>query len=321
MARTPLVALTLGDPAGIGPEVCAKAFGEPEVRAAARYVVIGPAKLRCPAFPEVAEVRDADVPEGGAVWMSTAAPESWEMGRAQAGCGRAALAALRRGHELALAGAVDALVTAPVCKEALHLAGEPVEGQTELLGRWCGVDDHQMLAVAGELRVLLLSRHLALRAALELVTEERVVRHLALLDRGLRGLGIAEPRVALAGLNPHAGEGGRYGREELEVLEPAAARARAEGVNVAGPVSPDAVFAAAAKGAYDGVLALYHDQAFIPIKLLGEGEGYTVLLGLPYLRVSPAHGTAFDLAGKGVARHADLAHALVEAARMARARR
>jgi 4-hydroxythreonine-4-phosphate dehydrogenase len=320
----PLIALTVGDPAGIGPETVLAALARPEVRGAARLLVIGPASLRPAEVPAV-ERRDCaglreGLPAGGARWLATEGPAAWRMGEVQEGCGRAALAALRAGHELALAGEVDALVTAPVSKEALHLAGEAVEGQTELLGNWCGVHDHQMLAVARRLRVLLLTRHLPLREALRRVEEESVVRHLRLLDRGLRELGFERPRLALAGLNPHAGEAGLLGSEEQEVLEPAAARARAEGLDVTGPVSPDTVFAQAAAGLHDGVLALYHDQAFIPVKLLGEGCGMTALVGLPYLRMSPAHGVAFDIAGLGRARSSDLVATLLQAAEWAAAR-
>jgi 4-hydroxythreonine-4-phosphate dehydrogenase len=206
-----------------------------------------------------------------------------------------------------------------VSKRALHLAGERVEGQTELLGRWCGVARCEMLAVAGPLRVMLLSRHVPLARALELVTEERVLDRLELLDASLRKLGIPEPRLALAGLNPHAGEGGLLGSEEHERLEPALARARAAGLRVAGPVSPDAVFLQAARGVHDGVLALYHDQAFIPIKLLSADAGLTVIAGLPYLRVSPVHGTAFDIAGRGMASPRNLIAAVRQAAHWARA--
>lgn len=323
MTRTPLLAVTLGDPSGIGPEVVLRSIEERDVRAAARLVLIGPASLRPAGIRAVEADRTAtlleDLQDGEAVWIESAATR-WDMGRVQAAGGKAALAALSIGHDLAHASRVDALVTAPVCKEALHLAGEEVEGQTELLGRWCDVHDHQMLAIAGKLRVLLLTRHLPLVEAIAQVTEERVVVHLELLSRGLTELGIEAPRIALAGLNPHAGEDGLLGAEDGEILAPAVLRARAAGLDVHGPISPDVVFAAAAKGEFDGVLALYHDQAFIPIKLLGEGCGLTVLVGLPYLRVSPAHGTAFDIAGRGVARHADLSNALVEAARMARAR-
>lgn len=318
MAATPLIALTLGDPAGIGPEICLRVLADRDLRHLARLVVIGPPRLRpesVPVAPVEAVPRfGAELVDGAAVWVAVESEGDWHPGEAQASAGRAALAALRVGHELALAGDVEALVTAPVCKEALHLAGEEVEGQTELLGNWCGTHDHQMLAIAGELRVMLLSRHLPLRGALAAVSEERVLRHLHLLHAGLTELGFGAPRLALAGLNPHAGEGGLLGSEEGEILEPAARQARAAGLDVTGPISPDSVFLQAAAGEFDGVLALYHDQAFIPIKLLGEGSGMTVLVGLPYLRTSPAHGVAFDLVGTGRARSRDLGVTLLRTA-------
>jgi 4-hydroxythreonine-4-phosphate dehydrogenase len=163
----------------------------------------------------------------------------------------------------------------------------------------------------------LLTRHVPLRDALRSIVPERVRARLHLLDRGLRRLGIEAPRLALAGLNPHAGENGLLGSEEKEILEPAVREAREDGLDVRGPLSPDTVFLRAAQGEFDGVLALYHDQAFIPVKLHAPGEGLTVLLGLPYLRVSPAHGTAFDIAGKGVADPKNLIAALEAAARWA----
>jgi 4-hydroxythreonine-4-phosphate dehydrogenase len=310
--QLPRLALTLGDPAGIGPEVALRCLVDERVRAAARVVVVGPGSLR-PA--DVALVTaDAVAAAPDVAWVDSGGPERWEMGRVQAGCGRAALDALRSGHELALARRVDALVTAPVSKEAMHAAGERCEGQSELLGRWCGVERFQMVAVAGSLRVMLLTRHMPLREALERISSERVLDHLRLLDEALRSWGFARPRLALAGLNPHAGEGGLLGAEESERLEPAVAAARAEGLDVRGPLSPDAIFLAARQGAHDGVLALYHDQAFIPVKLVAAGRGLTVLAGLPYLRVSPAHGTAFDIAGKGLASAENLAAALLQAA-------
>jgi 4-hydroxythreonine-4-phosphate dehydrogenase len=312
----PLLALTLGDPAGIGPEVALAALRDARVRAVARVVALGPDALR----PAEMERVDAVGQVAEQAWLATAADEPWELGRPQASAGRAALAALRAGHELALARKVDALVTAPVSKEALHLAGEKVEGQTQLLGRWSGCERGvEMLAVVRNLRVLLATRHMPLRAALDAITAELVLDRLRLLDRGLRGLGIAAPRLALAGLNPHAGENGLLGSEEDELLRPAVAAARAAGLDVAGPESPDTVFVRGLAGAYDGVLALYHDQAFLPVKIAAPGEGVTVLLGLPYLRVSPAHGTAFDIAGRGIADPTNLIVAVVEAARLARA--
>lgn len=314
--KLPLLALTAGDPAGIGPEIVARVLEDEGVLSRARLLALGPEACRpawVPAFAPDADPRAV----ARCAWLDTGQEGAWELGRPQASAGRAALRALRAGHELALARRVDGLVCAPVSKEALHLAGEPVEGQTELLGRWAGRPDVEMLGIAGELRVLLLTRHMALRAALERVSEARVHAHLGLLDEGLRRLGFARPRLALAGLNPHAGEHGLLGREEGELLEPAAARARADGLDVTGPLSPDTVFLRASRGEFDGVLALYHDQAFIPLKLHAPGTGLTVLLRLPYLRVSPAHGTAFDLAGSGRADPTNLRVALEAAARYA----
>jgi len=226
--------------------------------------------------------------------------------------------ALRRGAELAARGEVDALVNAPVSKEALHLAGEKVEGQTQLLARWDGVSDVGMLAVAERLRVLLLTRHMPLRDALDAITPEAVVAKLEQLDAGLRALGFDAPHLALAGLNPHAGESGLLGSEEDQLLAPALDTARSSGLRVTGPVSPDSVFLQASRGEFDAVLALYHDQAFIPVKLHAPGRGLTVILGLSYMRVSPAHGTAFDIAGTGRADPTNLRHALEQAAEWSR---
>ncbi len=310
----PWIAVTLGDPAGIGPEIVRAAFADEGVRKIARLVGLGGAawmppgvqRMDAEAFASQAVLRgDVDL-----VWIETPGASSVPIGCASAAGGRVALAALRAGHELASSGAVAALVTAPVSKESLHLAGERVEGQTSLLARWDGASDYEMLAVAGPLRVMLLSRHLPLRAALDLVTRENVERHLLLLHRALTDLGFQRPRLALAGLNPHAGENGILGREEIDELAPALADARRRGLDVSGPVSPDSVFVQAAAGEFDGVLALYHDQAFIPVKLAAPGRGLTVIAGLSYLRVSPAHGTAFDIAGSGRARAENLVAAI-----------
>lgn len=309
--RRPLLALTVGDPAGIGPEIVRAALLDARVRRVARLLVIGPDAVRPPDVPS----DDADdEEERDAVWIATPGPATWTMGSVQKACGEASLAALRRGHELALARRVAALVTAPVSKEALHLAGETVEGQTELLGRWCGVERFEMVAVAGALRVMLLTRHMPLRDAIERVTEERVLDRLLLFHASLVELGFERPRLALAGLNPHAGENGILGREDLERLRPAVARARERGVDVEGPLSPDTVFLQASRGRFDGVLALYHDQAFIPVKLLASDGGVTFVAGLPYLRLSPVHGTAFDIAGRGLASAENLISALLQAA-------
>ncbi len=308
-ATTPLVALAIGDTAGIGPEIALLALRDAELSRRARIVVLGPERLRPAAVPATSEPASLR----GHGWMATADHGPVELGRVQRAAGLEALAALRAAHELALARRVAALVTAPASKEALHLAGERVEGQTELLGRWCGVERVEMMAVAGRLRVILCTRHMPLRRALDEVTTERVLDRARLFERTLRALGVARPRLAVCGWNPHAGEHGLLGTEDDEILAPAVAAARAEGLDVHGPVSPDSVFRQAAHGEWDGVVALWHDQAFIPLKLLDPAGGVTALCGLPYLRISPAHGTAFDIAGRGRADAANLIAALHKA--------
>lgn len=315
----PLLALPVGDPAGIGPEICAAALADARVRSACRVLAIGPAELRpagVPRFDPAADPRSIS----SVAWLESESPGPFVMGKAQAGCGRAALAALRAAVDLAMARRVDGIVSAPVSKEALHLAGEKVEGQTELLGRWSGAARFEMVAIAGSLRVMLLTRHLPLRAALDAITPERVLDRLTLFDEALRGLGIARPRLALAGINPHAGEGGILGREELDLFPQALERARARGIDVTGPLSPDTVFLSASRGRYDGVLAMYHDQAFIATKLLAPERGMTWIAGLPFLRISPAHGTAFDIAGQGKASAENLVAALGQAGEWGRSR-
>jgi 4-hydroxythreonine-4-phosphate dehydrogenase len=321
-ARTrPRLALTVGDPAGIGPEIVAKALLDPRSTAACDLVAIGPANARP---THVQQWNPGDrltlTTFRGALWHTTPS-EKVEVGRVSRAGGAAALAALKAATDLCLADLLDGMVNGPVSKEAMHLAGEQVEGQSELLGRWAKAPRMQMLAVAGNIRVLLLSRHMSLRAALELVTTQRVHEHLQVLHDGLLELGLARPKLALAGLNPHAGENGLLGSEDGEILVPAVERARKDGLDVHGPVSPDSVFVQAAQRKYDGVLALYHDQAFIPVKLHAPTTGLTVLVGMPFLRVSPAHGTAMDIAGRNKASAENLLVAIEQAAEWAMLRR
>ena len=320
-ATRPRIGLTVGDPAGIGPELVRAVLEHEGLRRSMRLLVFGPERLRPPTLPAVHA--DAEIAGLDCAWRATPDHGPWELGRVQESAGRHALSALEEGARCAAAGLVDALVTGPVSKEGLHLAGAQVEGQTELLGRWAGVEA-QMLGCADRLRVYLLTRHLPLAEALrriEALGVEGVVRALRELHEGLTELGFDRPKLALAGLNPHAGENGLLGDDEERFLGPAVDRARAMGVDVDGPVSPDTVFVRAARGTYDAVLALYHDQAFIPLKLHAPERAFTVLFGLPYLRLSPAHGTAFDIAGQGIARPDSLFAALERAADWAEARR
>lgn len=319
----PLIALTLGDPAGIGCEITAPAARE--AAAFARVVAIGPAALR----PDdaVPLERPGDLPAGERFgWIATDGPGAgYDLGRVQAGCGAAAVAALRRGHDLAVAGDVDALVTGPVNKAALHAAGVRVEGQTQLLSEWASASRTEMIGFAGRLRVMLATRHMPLRDAIARIDGDLIVDRLALFDDALGSLGIAGPRqIAVAGLNPHAGEGGLLGEEDDAILAPAVERARARGIDAVGPISPDTVFSQGVEGLHAGVLALYHDQAFIPLKLVAGGRGVTFIAGLPYARFSPMHGTAFDIVGRrapdgqSVADHRNLLEALRMASASAR---
>ena len=295
-----IIAVTVGDPAGIGPEILPAAMAALEGRA--RLLAVGPASLAPSGVTLVTS--PAELPAvPAAAWLDSGADGDVRSGRhrlgeVQASCGDAALRALRAAHDLAMAGEVAAVVTGPVNKAALHAAGAQVEGQTELLSRWAGAERTEMVGFAGALRVMLATRHMPLREAIDRITEEHVLDRLCLLNEALVGLGFEAPRIALAGLNPHAGEGGLLGSEEGAVLAPAVARALAMGIAVSGPVSPDTVFSQGVRGLYDGILALYHDQAFIPLKLMGGGRGVTFVAGLPYLRFSPMHGTAFDIVGK-----------------------
>lgn len=311
-ATRPYIALTMGDPAGVGPEIVNKVLARADLRERMGILVIGLEAARpeglVDGFPQH---------PGQAGFVEVHGPSTWEMGKAQEACGQAALSALQVGADMARRGDVQALVTAPVCKEALHMAGEKVEGQTELLARWDRVERYEMIGVAGDMRVMLLTRHMALREAIASITPDSIGWHLDLFHETLRSIGLQDPQIALAGLNPHAGEGGLFGDDESRILQPALDAARGRGLQVSGPHSPDIVFLEASEGKNDGVLALYHDQAFIPLKLMSKGRGVTLIAGLSYLRVSPVHGTAFNIAGQGIADETNLVAALEQAAKWA----
>ena len=335
------VALTQGDPAGIGPETIVKAFlsepeltagvlvvGQPEVlRRAARAVqqaqegglsmlpvvlLSDPADLAvCP--PRCLPVLDpgTPVPDGLPQW-----------GQVSAQAGRQAADAVLWAARAALRGEVAAVVTAPLHKEALHAAGVAFPGHTELLqaeaAAHAGVGLERMpvrmMLANQELRTVLVSIHVSLRQAIEAVTYDNVLDTLRIAQASLLRLLGRPPRIAVAGLNPHAGEGGLFGREELDIIEPAVLAARALGIQATGPVAPDTVYMRARRGEFDVVVAMYHDQGLIPVKYLGVEEGVNVTLGLPLVRTSPDHGTAFDIAGTGQADPSSL----IEALRMAK---
>ncbi len=329
----PLLAITLGDPAGIGPEVTLKALGEGDVYDWCRPIVVGDTRIlrraaQAAGPPDlklrpVADISDARFEPGTVdiLDLGNADPEQCPWGQITPEAGRAAVEFVIRGADLALEGTVDAIVTAPLNKEAMQRAGFHWAGHTELLAEHTGSGKVTMMLTNRELRVLHVSTHVSLREAIERVTRPRLLDVMHLADQGLRSLDIERPRIAIAGLNPHAGESGLFGREEIEIIIPAIEQARTEGLQVFGPVPPDTVFWRARNGEFDGVVAMYHDQGHIPMKLMGFDLGVNVSIGLPIIRTSVDHGTAFDIAGRGIARHESMVEAMRVAAQMARARR
>jgi 4-hydroxythreonine-4-phosphate dehydrogenase len=287
--RLPRVAITSGDPAGIGPEIAARAAADQRVLAACQPIVYGP-------------------PNGVAT----------SPGVLSAAAGRAAYDTIVRAARDALGGEVDAIATAPINKEALRLAGLPWHGHTDLLAHLTGAAHVAMMFESPALRVVLATVHVPLAEVPRVLTRAELVATITLTARELPRFGVAAPRIAVAGLNPHAGEHGLFGREEEDVIAPAIAACRTAGVNVAGPFPGDTVFVRAHRGEFDVVVACYHDQGLIPVKLLAFGQAVNVTLGLPIVRTSVDHGTAFDIAGKGVADPESMIAAVLLAARLAR---
>ena len=329
MSAKPVLAITMGDPAGIGPEVTLKALEHPEVWEICRPVVIGDARR----LAEAARVVHSRLPVRGVQSVSELGEQEsavyvldlanvepgLPLGRVSPAAGRAAYEYIEHAVRLALSGEAAAVVTGPLNKEALHAAGLKFAGHTEILADLCGVKGTVMMLVAGALRVSHVSTHVSLRQAIERVTVERILHVVRLTHAAVASLRVvpAEPRIAVAGLNPHAGESGLFGSEEQEIIEPAVSRARSEGFDVRGPVPPDTVFYRAGQGEFDAVIAMYHDQGHIPVKLAGFAEGVNVTLGLPIIRTSVDHGTAFDIVGTGRADERSMLAALRLAAQMA----
>jgi 4-hydroxythreonine-4-phosphate dehydrogenase len=272
----PVIAVTVGDPSGIGPEIAVKACRDPRVIEVCRTRLYGPhAEAELKAFPA---------------------------GRVSADSARAAYDAIVRAVADAREGRVAAIATAPVNKEAFAAAGLSWRGHTDLLAHLFGVEDVAMLFWSDRLRVVLATVHIPLAEVPRALTTDRLAAVIRLTARSLPRFGLARPRLAVAGLNPHAGENGVIGLEDRDVLAPAAASMRAEGIDVTDPLPADTLFVRAARGEFDAVIAAYHDQGLVPVKLLAFGRAVNVTLGLPIIRTSVDHGTAFDIAGQGVAR-------------------
>jgi 4-hydroxythreonine-4-phosphate dehydrogenase len=328
VSEPPVIGVTMGDGAGIGPEIVVKALHAGEVRAACRPVVIGDLErlaraaeiCRLPvAFDAVEDPRTASFPpESIAVVDLALLPGDLPFGRVSAQAGEAAYRYVVRAVELAREGAVHAICTAPLNKQALHLAGHAHPGHTELLAELTGVDEVSMLLSTERLNVIHVTTHVGLVDAIERIDPGLVHRTIARGHQALVAAGAARPRIAVCGINPHAGEGGLFGRgEEAEKIVPAVERARAEGLDVEGPLAADTVFFRARRGDFDLVVAMYHDQGHAPVKLLGLDAGVNVTVGLPVVRTSVDHGTAFDIAGTGTADERSMIAALRKAAELA----
>jgi len=294
VSERPRIGVTVGDPAGIGPEIARKAAADPSLSSACEIVLYGPSG-------------EADAAQ-------------YERGRVTASAGRAAYDAIVAATRDAQAGRIDAIATAPINKEAFAAAELPWRGHTDLLAHLTGAPRVAMMFYAESLRVVLATVHIALAEVPRALTREVLEGTIDLAARELPRFGFASPRLAVAGLNPHAGEHGVIGREDNDVLAPAVAASRARGIDVAGPFPADTVFVRALRGEFDAVVACYHDQGLIPIKLVAFGRAVNVTLGLPIVRTSVDHGTAFDIAGKGIADPSSLIEAIKLAVRLAQVR-
>lgn len=315
---TKTIAITMGDPAGIGPEIILKSLATGDL-SGCRAVVVGclqtlrriqalgitpPVELR-----SISEVAEALYAPGvvNVIDVPLADPEALKPGMVQAAAGDLAYRCIAKATALAMAGDVQGIATAPLNKEALHLAGHLYPGHTELLAKLTGSRDFAMVLYTDKLKVIHVSTHIALRKFLDTLSQQRIETVIGIADTFLKRVGFSTPRIAVAGVNPHAGEHGLFGDEEEKIVGPAIEAMKAKHVNVFGPCPPDTVFLQAYEGQYDMVVAMYHDQGHIPLKLLGFYDGVNITAGLPFIRTSADHGTAFDIAWTGKAKSDSMA--------------
>ncbi len=330
MRKKPVLLVTMGDPAGIGPEVCVKALRHPIVHRVSTLVVVGipgvlswhATKLATqPGVPAVATIASPSeaTDRHGVLPVVAAGQAAFDIsttGTVTAEAGAAAYAALTRAIALVESGQADAIVTAPLNKESLVASGAPYIDHTDALAAITGTSPLTMFEV-GPLRIFFATRHVSLQRSIELLDKDLVLKTITGAALNMRRIGFSAPRLALAALNPHAGEGGLFGRQEIEVFVPAVTEARSHGIDISGPVPADAVFAQGLNGRYDAVISLYHDQGHIAAKTYDFERTVSVTLGLPFIRTSVDHGTAFDIAGKGIASEVSLVEAIKSAARYA----
>ena len=315
----------MGDPAGIGPEIIVHAVSNPEIQKICRPVVIGARNILEESFRLAGQVFRPNVitstamvdPSPGTVnIMDIGSIRDVRREKASAEGGRASAACIKKAVELALSKQVDAVVTAPISKEAFRAAGLKWPGHTEMLAELTGTTDYAMMLVGGPLRVILVTIHTAIRNVPALITKASVLKTILLAKKACDMLGLKNPNIAVAGLNPHAGETGIFGSEEIEAISPAVKDAQRLGLPVSGPYPPDTIFHKGYKGEVDIIVCMYHDQGLIPLKMVCFDTGVNVTVGLPIIRTSPDHGTAYDIAWKGVARPSSMIEAIRLAARL-----
>ncbi|MCK4400885.1 4-hydroxythreonine-4-phosphate dehydrogenase PdxA [bacterium] len=308
----PIVGLAMGDAAGIGPELIIKALKQPKTTENLDAMVIGDAKIMRKAvkllkssmtIETCQSCEDANFSAGviNVIDLNNLPTEVYATGKVEAAAGKAAVEYIEKAVQMALDRQVDAIATAPVNKEAMHLAGYDFAGVTELLGRLTDCKKFSLVVVLGPIRLFWVTNHVSLRKALDGVTKEAVLKKIHTVNEALTDFGIDKGSIAVTALNPHGGEGGAMGAEEIKEIIPAINIAQEEGINVLGPFPADTIFLQGRKGKFDAILAMYHDQGNIAAKLMDFGAGVTVVAGLPIIRTSVAHGTAFDIAGKGIA--------------------
>ena len=332
-----LIGITMGDPGGIGPEVILKALASPEIRAVANYVIIGSEKVLSDIADnlgigtelQLLRIDNASLNSNSGLTddinvldLDNVSVRDALTRKPQPESGRASVEYILKGLELALGGEIDALVTAPISKEAIKLAGFEFAGHTELLKEKTSVENVVMFMVGKGLRVSFVTTHLAVNEVSGCINRENVFSTIQITATGLKTFfGIDQPKIAVCGLNPHCGDGDRFGTEERDVIMPAIARAQEMGIDCHGPLSSDTVFNKALNGEFDIVVVQFHDQGTIPIKLHAFDSGVNITLGIPVIRTSPTHGTAFDIAGKGVANPGSMIEAIKTAVMMAETRK
>lgn len=338
MAKKPIIAMTMGDPAGVGPEIVVKSFTEISVYDVCRPLLVGDAGVMKLAIDAVGTDLDINiishVSEAKFIYgiidvldLKNIDLKKFEFGKLSAMCGKAAFEYIKKVIDLAMAGEVDATVTAPLNKEALNLAGYQFEGHTEIYAHFTNTEKFTMMLAEGNLRVTHVSTHCSLLEACKRVKKDRVLDVIKLSHEACLKMGIEKPRVGVAALNPHGGEGGLFGDEEINEIRPAVEEAKRMGIDATGPWPADSIFAKARGRRFDIVVAMYHDQGHNPLKVVGFDwdedkmewtsiRGVNVTLGLPIIRSSVDHGTAFEMAGRGIANHESMMNAIIYGARM-----